>query len=154
MTFQECILIKRFLKPLIWGLLYLYIYTGGQKSRAGCAWICSVYSPSEFGHIQGIRQQLLLQVVSWDLKEKSAFRPSSKAVNIHNLQNKGHLKRKASILYNQEKKWHRLSQPFAGSRPTHAREKPLLEEQIGNASEKGQSTLLLPSGVLSQSSAG
>lgn len=132
MTFQECILIKRFLKPLIWGLFYLYIYTGGQKYRAGHRWICSAYSPSEFGHIQRIRQQLLLQVVPWDWKEKSAFHSSSKAVNTHHLQNKGHLKRKASILYNQEKKWHRTF-PTLRRQQTHSCKR---ETPAGRANRK------------------
>lgn len=146
MTFQEYILIKEiFLRPLIWGLFYLYVYTEGQKYRAGHGWSCSAYSLPlnlDVYRESKIRQQLLLQVVSWDWKEKSAFPPSSKAVNIFiTFKTNGTWNTRPAFCTT--KKRHRLSQPFTSSRRTHAREKPLLEKQIGNALEKGQSTLLL-----------
>lgn len=156
-TFQEYIL-KTF---DFGGLFYLCIYRGGQKYRGGQGWGCPACSLTL--NLSTCRewkpgQQFLLQVDSCDWKEKSAFPPFQQGCKYSNhLSNKGHLKCKASILYKPENQQHRLSQPMTGSRATHAREKPLQEKQIGNALEKGQSTLVLPSAlrrVMTSQSAG
>lgn len=147
--FKSIFLIKRFLKLLVLG--GYFIYTGAQKYRAGHGWGCPAYplTPNlSTSRKWKLRQQLLLQVDSCDWKEKSAFSPFQQGCKYSNhLSTKGHLKCKASILYNPEDQWHRLPRPSAGSGATHAREKPLLEKQIGNALEKGQSTLVLPSAL-------
>lgn len=127
------------------------VSTEGHKNRAGHGWCCPTCS--FILNLSTSRewkpgQQFLLQVDSCDWKEKSAFPPFQQGCKYSNhLSNKGHLKCKASILYNPENQHHRLSQPVAGSRATHAREKPLQEKQIGNALEKGQSALVLPSAL-------